>query len=122
MKAAGWNVERPREGITPEGVAFSPDLILEDGGHVRGGEIKWTTMSDAPLDDPKFVKWHTQAKVYGYHLQLPDWTFFVCFANGDYKANREPTFRQVEVNYTWREMEMEWALLLAHGRQEGLLP
>ena len=120
MKAAGWHVERPPEQKTVEGVAFSPDLIISHGG-IRGGEIKWTTMSDAPLDDPKFAKWHTQAKAYGYHLGLPLWTFFVCFANGDYKANREPVFRQIDVEYTAKEMETEWAVLLNFGRQQGLL-
>ena len=118
--AQGVKAERPGEFQTAEGVYFSPDLII-NGRPPRGGEIKFTTMGEQDFSAAKFAKWHTQAKVYGHHLQLPDWTFFICFARGDYRKNIWPIYREIQVAYTAKEMRDEWALLLSFGRQNRML-
>lgn len=124
LLASGINAQRPGEFTIYVGerpVYFSPDLYIANG-HERGGEIKATWMSlSENFDEPKFNKYHTQAKTYGHHLHIPDWTFYVLFIRGDYKASFGPQLRAFNVSYTEREMAEEWDMLCSFGRNRKML-
>lgn len=119
--ASGVNAERPGEFTTDEGIAFSPDLLIVNGQD-RGGEIKLTYMSESDaLDDPKFMKWHSQMMLYGHHLGLNQWRMYALYINGDYKKQRDPVLRAYDIEYSAREMREEWQTMCRHGRQRRLL-
>jgi hypothetical protein len=126
LLASGIEARRPGQFTvtTPTGqpVSFNPDLYITDGKTERGGEMKLTWMSaNEDFTDPKFDKYHTQAKCYGHHLQLPDWTFYVMHVLGNGKGRRDPVFRQFNVSYSRREMEEEWRAMMGFGQQTRIL-
>lgn len=116
-----FDVMRPGELVSDEGIAYSPDLFVINGTN-RIGEIKATWMSCASgLDDPKFDKWIVQAKIYCHWTDMKGARFYVLFMNGDYKLNREPTFKVWDVDFTERELLENHMMLMNHARHKGLL-
>lgn len=115
-------VMRPEAFVTKEGIGFSPDLIVSNG-IMRVGEIKLTFMSlKESLDDPKFSKYHTQAMAYGYHLGTPYARFYVTFVNGVGGWRKpDPQFRMYDVEYTARELQDNWQMLLNFAKRRKML-
>lgn len=125
LKAAGVDAERPGEFTTKEGVTFSPDLLINNGG-TRGGEIKLTRYAIAPITDDRFAKWRTQMMAYGHHLQIADWTLYAFHILGTNNYNdplelRNPTLVETHIEFTKAEMAEEWGILVRHGQQLKLL-
>jgi len=120
LTVAGVRAERPGEFFSPEGIAFSPDLLI-DNGHTMVGEIKFTRYKMGYYHDEKFAKWVTQMKAYCYHLKTPYARLFALHMGGDYRFNRKPTFVVTDFTFTEKELAREWQLLLSHARQKGLL-
>ena len=136
----GW-AWRPNEFRTEEyGIAYSPDLIIQNGD-TRLGEIKltWMTCKETPISKeqaeragrpdlandrtefgPKFDKWFTQIKTYCFHLQLLDARLIVLFVNGNYKPP-SPVPLAWDVHFTPEELREEWETLVAHGKAEGII-
>ena len=121
LEASGAHAYRPDELLSPEGIAYSPDLIIVNGSdHV--GEIKLTFMMDSKsLDDPKFDKWLTQAKAYCYHLGIPRARFYVLFVMGDYKKHRDPIMRVFDIEFSPRELTENWRTLLNFAKSRGMI-
>ena len=113
---------RPPEQLTLEGIAFNPDLLLtEDPSRMRVGEIKLTYMSESDsLIDSKFAKWLWQAMAYCYHLEVPRARFYVLFVRGNYK-DPNPTFRAYDIEFTGRELQENWQMLLNYARHQRML-
>lgn len=128
--AMGELVERPGELLSPEGVIYSPDLLVVNGKD-RIGEIKTTCMSAKDgIEGPKFDKYHCQAKIYCYWAQIPNARFYVLFLRGDYKFMKKgadkgddgfPEFHVYNVDYTAQELHENYRMLMNHGRRKGLL-
>ena len=124
--------DRPGEFRTPEGIAFSPDLIIYNGVP-RLGEIKLTWMSSREVPrvkglncfPPKFDKWFSQVKCYGHHLEMPDQRLYAFFVNGDYTRHKGkgyvPELLAWDIEFSKREMKDEWDTMLAHARHKKLL-
>lgn len=117
---------RPGEFRTPEGIAFSPDLLITNG-IVRVGEIKLTWMSsrDVPREPgtsfpPKFSKWFVQMKAYCHHLETPYARLYAFFVNGNYREHT-PEFLSWDVEFSSGELHENWAMLLNHARAKGML-
>lgn len=128
LQSQGINAYRPGEfwtdGADTGGrrMAFSPDLIIKEGGVTRGGEIKATWMTDVgDITSPKFDKYRTQMAVYGHHLELPDWTLFVTYMDGNGRKPINPTFQVYDLTFTTQEMASEWQACLNNGRDVGLI-
>lgn len=122
--------ERPGEFTTEEGIIFSPDLIIYNGT-TRLGEIKLTWMScrELPLEriesgfPPKFDKWFVQMMAYCKHLDLREarlFGFFVC-GEWDRSKGNPPQFRAWDIEFTKREIEENWRMLINFARQEKML-
>ena len=126
MRILGLNASRPGELYSSNGFYYSPDLF-EFNGKFRIGEIKYTDMScrDWPKKptntlSPQFGKWQTQVMLYCSESCTPHVTIYPCFAHGDYRDNA-PRFLPVEIEFTARELKENKQMLLAYGRNEGLL-
>ena len=103
------------------GVIYSPDHFLFNG-EFSLGEFKVTWMSSAKgLHDKRFDKWFCQMRVYSYHLHTRFARLYALFINGDYKSY-SPSLLCWDIEFTDKELTEEWAMLLRHGRQEGLIP
>ena len=116
----GELVGRPGELVSPEGVLYSPDLLVTNG-HDRIGEIKATWMSPGkgPLD-PKFDKWLTQIKAYCFWTEIPRARLYALFIAGDYRDIRDPIFNIYDMEFTSRELKENHQLLMNHAKTKGL--
>lgn len=130
--------ERPPEfthhepGIeTP--ILFNPDLILFNG-HTRLGEIKltWASCSTVPREEafdfpPKFSKYFCQMMAYCHCLETPYARLLAYFVNGDYKWMRDknakitPQLLAWDVEFTAREIEENWQMLISWARKQRML-
>lgn len=120
-------VSRPGELTTPEGIVYSPDLILFEDDHTILGEIKLTWMSckempKSPADSlpSKFDKYLTQMLAYAHNLETPYARLIAFFVNGDY-IDRVPQLLAWDFTFTKREMEENWRRLLNVAKAEGML-
>jgi hypothetical protein len=112
--------ERPGEFTTKEGVIYTPDHLLFNC-RTRLAEFKVSWMSDREgVMVPRFDHWFTQMKVYAHHLQMPHARLYALFINGDYRPPA-PRLRAWDIEFTKREMADEWAMLLRHARDKGML-
>lgn len=121
--------DRPGEFTTEEGIIFTPDLIIFDGASAGGrlGEIKLTWMSskEVPRETangfpPKFDKYFTQMKAYCYHLELGTARLLAFFVNGDYRPPK-PELLAWDIEFTSRELEENWRMLVNHARHKRML-
>ena len=122
-------VERPGEFTTPEGIIFSPDLILFNGT-TRVGEMKltWLSSREVPREPsngfpPKFDKYFVQMKAYCRCLETADARLIAFFINGDYdrKRNAGPELLAWDITFSKRELEENWAMLISHAKSKGML-
>ncbi len=123
LTANGIHAYRPPELLSPEGIAYSPDLILFNG-HTRVGEIKLTSMSEKDLPEgvsdalpPKFNKYLCQMKLYAFWLELHHGWLGVVLLYKPYK----PVFRQFNIEWTDKELESNYFMLMNHARHRGFL-
>lgn len=107
------------------GIAYSPDHLIYNGSY-RLGEFKctWYSIRDG-IEAKKFDKWFCQMRAYCYHLGTGHARLYVFFVNGDYSY--KPPYggahiRAWDIEFTQRELDDNWALLVRHARRKGLLP
>ncbi len=131
--------ERPGEITSEEGIICSPDLIIYSET-IRVGEIKltWLSCSEMPMEEvangrfpPKFDKYMTQMKAYCHVLDTPYARLLGFFVNGGYeflrKANKgkrlppTPQMLAWDIEFTKRELDDEWAVLMRHARNKRML-
>lgn len=117
----GHLVARPPEARSPEGISYSPDLLVVNGED-RIGEVKVTWMSSrTDLSDPKFDKYLVQNKFYCYNEQMTLARFYVLYMRGDYKDRQWPKFKIWDIEYTARELRENHAMMLNHAKHKGML-
>lgn len=123
--ANGELVARPGELESPEGVKYSPDLLVVNG-HDRIGEIKVTHMSsrDCVPGNEKFEKYLCQVKAYCYWAGIPRARFYVLYLHGDWRRGEDGKlmdFKMWDVDFTMRELKENHQMLMAHAENEGML-
>lgn len=113
--------DRPGEFTSPEGIIFSPDYLFDIDGELVLGEFKctWYSSRSAP-HDPKFEKWFTQIKLYCYWLQLRKARLYVLFVNDTYRPPK-PELYAWNIEFTPRELQDEYHLIMRHAREEGII-
>jgi hypothetical protein len=123
LKKNGVDCYRPDELLSPEGVAFSPDLIIYNGV-VRVGEIKWTSMSadgcpeeETTVLPAKLDKYLTQIKLYAYWLELYDGWLSMLFMHQAWN----PQHRAYNLHWTQRELVENYMKCMNHAEDEGML-
>ena len=112
---------RPGELRSPEGILYSPDLLIVNGED-RIGEIKATFMSAAGgVAHPKRDKWFTQVKLYCWWTEIPRARFYALYLCGDYRKNRDPILEVSNVDFTYKELRDNHKLCMNHARSEKLI-
>lgn len=119
----GVTVERPSEFMSPEGIAYSPDLLFYNG-ITRLGEIKLTSMSakDMPTEEcnnlpPKLDKYLTQMMLYAYWLGLTDGWLAILFLYRPF----DPDLRVFNISWTARELKDNHSMLMSFAKERGML-
>lgn len=119
----GIQAERPGEFISPEGIAYSPDLILFNGV-TRLGEIKLTSMSadTMPIEQtnnlpPKLDKYLVQMKLYAYWLGLVDGWLAILFLHKPWS----PDLRIFDLSWTQQELQENHTMCMNYAKANGLL-
>lgn len=123
LLANGITAHRPDEFISPEGIAFSPDILLFNGV-VRLGEIKWTSKStkDMPTSEcnnlpSKLDRYVDQMKLYAYWLELQHGWLAIAFMNTPWA----PDLRCFNLEWTERELQETHSKFMRHAREMGAL-
>ncbi len=123
LKANGLLITRPEELMSPEGIAYSPDLLLFNGV-TRLGEIKYTSKSakDMPTEvsnnlPPKADKWTCQMMLYAFWLELLDGWLAVLFNHQPWN----PDLRVYDIQWTERELGDNHKTCMNHARHVGLI-
>lgn len=135
--ARKFSTYRPGEIVSDEGIYMSPDGVnLEQN---CGEEYKCTWMSSRagvtdedgqPLE--KFVHWFIQMKGYAKWLYVDRFLLRVFFVNGNYNRSgllrdgtidpdAGPCFKTFDIGFSEEEIEENWAMLINHARDKGLL-
>ena len=134
---------RPGELISDEGIYMTPDGV--NPMLCAGEEYKATYMScgkgiservwvgelcyDIPLD--KFLHWFIQMMGYARWLFVNIFILRVLFIDGDWKfiklpdgssVPNRPIFKSYRIEFTDKEIEGNWEMLMNVAREEGLLP
>jgi len=119
----GILASRPGELLSPEGIAYSPDLIIFNG-HPRVGEIKFTSMStkDMPTEPtktlpPKLDKYLDQMRLYAYWLELTHGWLAIVF---NYRPFA-PELLCFNLEWTERELRETHTRFMNHARHLGLI-
>lgn len=106
------------------GVIYSPDHFLFNGVF-RLGEFKLTWMSIGKgIRDNRFDKWFCQMKLYCYHLRTNFARLYGFFVNGSWEGGRPsaPLLLAWDIEFSQKELNEEWWMLVRHGKKEGLIP
>lgn len=116
---------------TPKSIIFSPDFFLYNGV-TRLGEFKSTRMTIAKgIRDRKFDKWMCQMMAYAYPLQMLHARLYALFINGHGKWEDTPVpdfgvlpsgplLLAWDIEFTVRELETNWQMLIRHARKKGM--
>lgn len=123
LEANGVSAERPDEFMSPEGIAYSPDLLVFNGV-TRLGEIKYTSQSAQgyPTEvsnhlPPKADKYQCQMMLYAHWLGLHDGWLAVLFNHKPW----EPELRLFDITWNDRELADNYAMVMNYAKQRGLL-
>jgi hypothetical protein len=111
------NTFRPGE-IVLDGIAGNPDGVSSDWA-VEEFKATWRS-SGRGIGDPSFWTWFVQIKAYCQMLAATRANLRVFWVNGNYRESGPQTsFYAVE--FTERELQENWNMLLNHARQRGML-
>jgi hypothetical protein len=124
----GIEAVRPSEYLSPEGIAYSPDLVIFNG-IIRCGEIKWTSKSAKGLPseptnhlDPKYDRYMCQLMLYIYWLRIEfDELVQGWLALALMHEAWDPQFRGYNVDFTERELSDNYLMCMNHAYNRGML-
>jgi hypothetical protein len=119
----GVVAHRPGELQSPEGIYYSPDLIIQNG-ETRVGEIKLTSMGfdELPTEQVsslphKFDRYQTQLMLYAYWLELTHgWLGMVSI-----RKPYAPEFRAYNICWSQEELNRNHQMCLNFAQSEGML-
>lgn len=125
LVAKGIMCARPGEQVSPEGIKYSPDLLIVNGTD-KIGEIKatWLSSKVGPWSK-KFGKFLTQGMIYAGWSEIPIVQYWVLHMVGEWnfktKNGCDPVLNIWDVEFTAQELKQERSLLLNHGKDQGML-
>jgi hypothetical protein len=118
-------IDRPGEFRTPEGIIFTPDLLIYNHG-LRVGETKltWLSSREVPREPSssfpsKFDKWFTQVKGYCHGLETPFARLYSYFVNGSYRP-MVPELLAWDIEFSARELQENWAVIMNHAKHKKM--
>lgn len=117
----GVRVLRPGELFTPEGIAYSPDGIV-DGDRVVEYKLSSMGVQDL-LTSPtnslpeKFGKYLCQLMAYCFHMETPYARLYFCSIRRPF----DPRLLVFDIDFSARDLHANWTALLNHAQHKGLL-
>ena len=118
---SGLPLIRPGEFMTKEGVAFSPDGLIQNGETVLA-EYKLTWQSSRnSIDAPQFSKYWTQIKYYCHNLDLTKARLYIFHVNGDYSRPFKPVLKVYAAEFSTQELKDNQEMLHNFARSRKLL-
>ncbi len=121
---------RPGEIVSPEGVFMSPDGVnptLDAGEEYKATWMSSRSNGTTPYTDEngepseKYIHYFFQVKGYAKWLGTNRFLLRVLHINGDYTYPLTPQFLTHLIEFTDKELDDNWTLLMNHARSEGLL-
>lgn len=124
LRANGYDAQRPGEFMSPEGIAYSPDLVMFNGVS-RVGEIKLTSMSldeicaDEEFNElpVKFDKYLAQMKLYIYWMDWQHGWLAIVSIRKPYA----PEYKAFNIEFTDQELIENYRMCMNHARSRGML-
>ena len=124
---SGAEAHRPDEFRSPEGITYSPDLLLTHKGELCLGELKltWQSSREAPRKKndpfpPKFDKYLCQMMLYMHWMDLTLGWLCAYFVNGAY-TNFSPELLSWYVEFSRRELVENYDRLMRHAKTTKLI-
>jgi len=124
LKANGLSIIRPEELMSPEGIAYSPDLLMFEGV-TRLGELKYTSKSAKGMPTevsnnlPTHAdKWLCQMMLYSFWLELTEGWLAILFNYQPWN----PDLRVFDLQWTEQELGDNHRTCMNHARHVGLIP
>ena len=124
MGKAGIQVFRPGELVTSEGIAYSPDGLLDNQTRLAEYKVAWwmssTDMPRTPTSSfpPKLSKYVCQMQSYARSLELSAARLYVLFIQG---RGKDPELLVYDIAFTARELQDNWDAMMNHARHQRLL-
>ena len=123
LTKAGVKVFRPGELMTPNGIAYSPDGIIDDNRLAEFKVAWWMSSKDMPRKPassfpPKFDKYVCQLQSYAHNLELSRARLYVLFVQG---AGQDPELLVYDIEFTERELQTNYAMMMNHARHQRLI-
>ena len=123
LAKAGVTVFRPGELVTSNGIAYSPDGIIDDNRLAEFKVAWWMSSKDMPRRPassfpPKFDKYVCQMQSYALNLELSLARLYVLFIQG---AGRDPELLVYDIEFTERELQTNWSMMMNHAKQRKML-
>jgi hypothetical protein len=116
IRKSNGMLQRPGE-LFVDGIALSPDAV--DLGDYALEEYKATWLSSKnDIDGTKFWHWIVQMKCYCRALGTRRARLRVLFVVGDWRGSG-PQVRAWQFEFTEREIEENWAMVINHARYRG---
>lgn len=122
---ATGTVIRPGE-FTLDGIHCTPDLFDIEDYALEEWKATWRSMNRIDRAgiynalDKDFWVWGVQMKAYLRVLQTRRARLRVFFVNGDYRESG-PRTRGWQLDFTQKELDDNWAMLVNHARRRGWL-
>ena len=124
MGKAGIQVFRPGELVTSEGIAYSPDGLLDNQTRLAEYKVKWWLSSkDMPCTSasrfpPKLDKDICQIQSYCFNLEIGKARIYLLFVQG---PGRNPVLLVYDLEFTPTDLQTNWQMMMNHARHEKLL-
>lgn len=123
LTKAGVKVFRPGELVTPSGIAYSPDSIIDNNRLAEYKVAWWMSSTDMPRKPassfpPKFDKYVCQMESYNFNLEMNLARLYVLFIQG---RGKDPELLVYDIEFTARELQTNWSMMMNHARQRKLL-
>lgn len=117
VRRVGWEKPTPRQ---QDGLWCSPDGWAPRTKTIDEMKAKWCS-SKGGLDHPKMWKVTVQAKGYMYVWGAVRARVHVLYMRGDYRTQLPDAPRQYILRPTAQELRDNWAMILDHAQDIGLL-
>lgn len=123
LQKAGVQVFRPGELVTPGGIAYSPDGILNNNRLVEYKVKWWMSSADMPRKPassfpPKLAKDVCQMTSYDINLEMNLARLYLLFIQG---RGRDPELLVYDIEFTERELQTNWDMMMNHAKQQKML-
>ena len=102
-----------QESLALDGISLTPDAMDIRNWVLEEYKCTWRSSARIANLQEDFWAWFVQIKAYCYALKCRKARLFVLFVNNDW-APPKPKPRRFDMEFSERELEMNWAMLVQH--------